>query len=238
MSTNSPTDTSDQINGTSGDAAGVQQLIDRLKSEGVQEGQQQAEALLIEAKKQAAAIIDAARAEADTIQRDAQQQADRLETNGKRALTLASRDTCLHLKEQLEHEFRGWIGRLVQQQIADPKFLTDLICDMANHAIEVAGGESSDSDQQQSGKLQVLVNGDQSESLDKFVKSQAEAMFRKGLDIQADRSIAHGFKVQIEGKEMEIDFTDEAVTAALMRFLAPKFRQLIGVASSEETSDV
>ncbi len=51
---------------------GVQELIDRLKSEGVEEGQQQAEALLAEAKKQAVVIVDAAHAEADKLVKEAQ----------------------------------------------------------------------------------------------------------------------------------------------------------------------
>ena len=83
---------------------GVQELIDRLKSEGVQEGEQQAEALLTETKKQAASIIEDARREAEQIVHEAQSEAERLEANGKRALALASRDTSLRLKEQLQHD--------------------------------------------------------------------------------------------------------------------------------------
>ena len=59
-------------------------------------------------------------------------------------------------------------------------------------------------------------------------------MLRQGVRLQADRSLSHGFRVQLADQEIELDFTDEAVTAALMRFLAPKFRQLIGSASEVE----
>ena len=105
-----------------GDTAGVQELIDRLKTEGVEEGQQAAESLLAEAKKQAATIFDAARTEADDLVKAAQLQVEQMDTNGKRALALASRDTSLQLKEQLQHEFRGWVSRLVGEQIDGPRF--------------------------------------------------------------------------------------------------------------------
>lgn len=220
---------------STGETAGVQQLIDRLKSEGVQEGQQQADAVLAEAKKQAAAILEAARLEAETIQRDALQQADRTTTNGTRALSLASRDTALHLKEQLQHEFRGWIGGLVHERLSTPEFLTDLIRAMALQAVESASGTALSSEQEHATALQLAVGESGATTVESFVKGQAADMFRQGISVQVDRSITQGFRMRIDDREVEVDFTEEAVTAALMRFLAPKFRHLIGSTSAEST---
>jgi V/A-type H+-transporting ATPase subunit E len=233
MSSSSSADT-----GTGGEAqsdanVGVQELIDRLKTEGVQEGQQQAEALLAEAKKQAAKIVDAARAEADAIAKAAQQQAERTQTNGERALALASRDTSLQLKEQLQHEFRGWVGGLVREQLDEPEFLAELIRELAAQAMATIDNGTGAQDSQQGGKLRFLVGEDGAKSLEAFVKGQAAEMLRQGVCLQADRSLRHGFRVQIVGDDIEINFSDEAVTAALMRFLAPKFRQRIGSVSGD-----
>lgn len=228
---------------TSNQPVGVQQLIDRLKSDGVEEGQQQAEALLAAAKQQAAAITEEARREADAILSEAQQEAERIQTNGKRALSLAARDASLQLKEQLQREFRGWVGALVQTQLDAPGFLADVLHEMAKQAIASTsgsagggsaggGGEAGQAATAQSGKLTALVSGNQTESLDAFVKGQAAEMFRHGVEVRPEPSIAHGVRIQIEGQEVEIDFSDEAATAAMMRFLAPKFRQLIGSDSS------
>lgn len=214
---------------------GVQQLIDRLKSEGVQEGKQQAEALLMAAKKDAAAILDGARAEADTIVRDAGREAERTEVNGKRALTLAARDTSLQLKEQLEREFRGWIGGLVQKQLDAPAFLPKVISEMAGQCSDVVGKATGDI------KLLVAETGSQNKEaareIETFVASQAAAMFEQGVSVQLDPSIQHGFRMRLAGKNVEIDMTDEAVSAALMRFLAPKFRKLIGSSLRESANE-
>lgn len=230
MSSSSPAD-------PSGADVGVQELIDRLKSEGVQEGQQQAESLLSEAKKQAAEMVDAARAEADSIVKQAQQQAKQTETNGKLALALASRDARVQLKEQLEHEFRGWIGRQVQEQLDQPDFLADLIREMAVQAMASIGGggdKQRDKPRENQGvKLKFLVAGEGTKSIDAFVKGHSAEMFRQGVSLTADRTLTHGFRVQIVDDDVEMNFTDEAVTAALMRFLAPKFRQQIGSVSED-----
>lgn len=231
MSSSSPTDRSTRGETSPGATAGVQELIDRLKSEGVEEGQQAAESLLSEAKKQAATIVDAARTEADELVKAAQLQVEQLETNGKRALTLASRDTSLQLKEQLQHEFRGWVRRLVSEQLTAPDFLAELIRNMASQAIAARGDKPGNGDSTQADQVIISVAGEGAESIDTFIKQQAADMLRQGIRLEADHSLSHGFRVQLADQEIEIDFTDEAVTAALMRFLAPKFRQLIGSTS-------
>ncbi len=218
---------------------GVQALIDRLTKEGIHEGQQQAAALLAEAKQQASAIVDAARDEADTIVREAQHQAERTLTNGKRALALASRDANLQLKEQLEHEFRSWVGNLVRQQLDEPQFLAELIRDLATHLLNAMAPPTDGTDSNatprsdQSTRLRWLVAEGQAAALEAFVHEQASEMLRGGVCLQADRWVAHGFRIQLAESGTEIDFSDEAVSAALMRFLAPKFRQLIGSVDDE-----
>jgi len=215
---------------TANATAGVQELINRLKNDGVEEGKHQADALLAAAKKQAAAIVAAAHAEADTITRDAQHQAERTEANGLRSLSLASRDASLHLKEQLQREFRGWIGGLVREQLDSPQFLADVIGQLASHAGAALGDGSQ---APTAGVATILTPDGQTAAIDKFVKGQAAAMFRSGVTVQPNPAVSHGFRIQIRGKEVEVDFTDEAVTAAMMRFLAPKFRQLIGAGPSQ-----
>jgi V/A-type H+-transporting ATPase subunit E len=194
---------------------GVSELIDRLKAEGVAEGQQQADAIVSAAKDEAAAILEAARTEADKIEQAARDEADRTRTNGTQALKLASRDTAIQLREQLEQTFRGWIGRLVEQRVSDPEFLGQLIRDMASQASAEAR------------RIDVSVAEKHAAGLEAFVESQASEMLRDGVEIRSDRSIEGGFRFKIDGSEVEIDFTDDAVTAAMMRLLAPKFRQLI-----------
>lgn len=231
MSSPSPANTSTRGKSSAGETAGVQELIDRLKSEGVEEGQQAAESLLAEARRQAASIVDAAHTEADELVKAARLQVEQMETNGKRALALASRDTSLQLKEQLQHEFRGWVSRLVGEQLAAPDFLAELIHKMASQAIAANGDEPGTGDSAETAQVVFLVGDENAKSIETFIKQQAAEMLRQGIRLQADHSLSHGFRVQLADQEIELDFTDEAVTAALMRFLAPKFRQLMGFAS-------
>lgn len=227
----SSSDTGNRGDAVASATVGVQELIDRLKSEGVEVGQQRADALLAEAKKQAAMIVDAAREEADKIVKDAQHQAERIQTNGKRALALAARDTRLKLDEQIQHEFRSWVGNLVRQQLDKTDFMAELIREVATMAVAAIGDDADTEDSDSSARLRLLVDDGNSKQIDAFVNGQTAEMLRRGVVVQVDQALTHGFKLQHLEDNVEIDFTDEAVTAALMRFLAPKFRQLIGSAS-------
>lgn len=223
-------------NTTGGDGTvGVQDLIDKLKAEGVAEGRQQADALLSEAKREAAAIIDRARAEADEMLRDAQRESERTQTNGRRALALASRDASLQLKEQLQHRFRGWIGGLAHQQLDDPDFLGKLITEMGKTAIATDGeAEGTQPSGSETGGIEFLIPEATEAKVRAFVEGQAAELFREGVQLSADRSGKQGFRVRLAGGQSELDLTPEAVTAALMRFLAPKFRQVIESASAAD----
>jgi V/A-type H+-transporting ATPase subunit E len=140
------------------------------------------------------------------------------------------------LKEQLQHEFRGWVGRLVQDQLPDQNFVAEVIREMAGQAIAAISDGPDTQDSQRPVRLRFLVGGGESKPLEDFVRSEAAEMLRQGVCLQADRSLTHGFRVQLVDQNLELDFTEKAITAALMRFLAPKFRQLIGSASGEAES--
>jgi hypothetical protein len=161
----------------------------------------------------------------------AQQEAERTRTNGCRALALASRDSSLQLKEQLQHEFRGWVAGLVRTQLEQQDFLAEMIREIGGQALSMLDGRNGSADVDPGESLSFLVADDETGSLQSFLKGQVSEMLRAGVSLQADRSVTHGFRVQIVEEHVEIDFSDEAVTAVLMRFLAPKFRQLIDSAS-------
>ncbi len=115
--------------------------------------------------------------------------------------------------------------------------MAELIREMAGQAITMICDGPDTQDSEGSVRVRFLVGGGESKPLEEFIRSEAAEMLRQGVCLQADRSLKHGFRVQLVDQNLELDFTDEAVTAALMRFLAPKFRQLIGSASEEAESE-
>ena len=125
-------------------ASGIEELIGRLRDQGVMEGRNQSEQLVKDAKAKADAILQQAQHQADAILAKAQTEADNLRQAGQQALELAFRDTLLALKTQLANRFTGEVKRLVSEEQQKQEILEKMI-------LEVAGRVKADVDQSTAG---------------------------------------------------------------------------------------
>ena len=116
-------------------SSGVQELIDRLREQGVEEGNEQAEQLLADARHQAAKLLDQARKEAAETLQHARKEADRFQAAGEQALYLAGRDAVLALKEEISQRFADQVRHLVSHSLSDEQFVERLILEIAGRAV-------------------------------------------------------------------------------------------------------
>lgn len=196
-------------------AVGVDELIDRLKTDGVVKGKSEAEAIVADAKRQAMAILDTARNEADSIVTAANAEADRICQTSNQALQLAGRDALLKLRESFTLQFENRIRKLVEAELKNPETLGKMI-------LEVAGksrpGEST-------AKTEILLPmaASKSDPLISYVAGVTESMLRQGVTFGVGDDVAAGVKVRLADKDVDIDMSDEALSAFLARFLVPRF---------------
>jgi V/A-type H+/Na+-transporting ATPase subunit E len=199
-------------------AVGVEELIDRLKSDGVSKGQQEADALVADAKRQSMAILDAARSEADEIVAKAKAEAERARLAGLQALQLAGRDAVLKLRESFQLQFEHRLRKLVGQSVEDPELLRRMI-------LEVVGKSRPDS----AGQVQLLLplGAAGHDPLLAYVTGLAAEMLREGLTFGVGEDINAGVRVRLVDQAVEIDLSDESLASFLARFLVPRFRQIM-----------
>lgn len=199
-------------------AIGVEDLIDRLKTDGVSKGKQEADALIADAKRQALAIRDAAQAEAEQIIAAAQAEAERHQQAGQQALQLAGRDALLKLRESFQMQFETRLRKLVGKSLDDPQLLRELI-------LEVAGKARPQAD----AAAEVLLPADAegSDPLTAYVAGLTAEMLREGVTFGVGEDVEAGVRVRLVEQDVEIDLSDEALAAFLARFLVPRFRQVM-----------
>lgn len=223
---------SNQIpSGGASNAVGVQELIDQLKSDGVSRGQAEAEALISDARKQSMAILDSAKKEAEEILTKARQEARQLEQNGKQALGLASRDATLKLKESFQHEFRKRFGKLISFTLRDDDFLKRLILEVARKSVPAEEGSQVEvllpASKVGSEDLEKSIDQVQQGTLSHFVLGLTGDQLREGVTFGASDTFTEGVRVRLTESDVEVDLSDETVSALLMRFLTPRFRVLV-----------
>lgn len=217
---------------------GVQALIDRLYDKGVQAGQDQAAQTVAYAESRAAQIIAEAKRQADAIRADAHRTAEAEQAAASEALKLAARDAFLGLKEDIAQRFGDQLRRLVRQDMATTDTLRALILAVAGHtedAIRATAGVATPrlivgvpTDPLDLAELEAdPVDGATAQAVRQQVMGTAAALLRDGVDLVPATGDQIGLTVRLVDQDVEIDLSDEAVTALLLKHIQPRFRALL-----------
>ncbi len=208
-------------------ASGVQELIARLRDEGVRSGHEEAERILEQARREAAEMVAAARTEIEALRTatEAKLDADRAAT--LEALKLAARDTGLELEAAVIAAFERQVKRLVSNVTLDGEFVRKVVL--------VLAGQAADAYIQDK-KIQVLISnlllqGEQSPEIEEVVREKtlafASEMLREGVELIPADDEQGGARVRVVGEDLEIDLGTDAIHRLVMRNLLPRFRALL-----------
>jgi V/A-type H+-transporting ATPase subunit E len=219
-----------------GSASGVQQLIHRLREQGVEEGKKQADELLEESRHRALALLEDAKKSAEKLRVDAQAEADKIKQATDAALSLALRDASLKLREEVQHRFAAELKNLVSKHVRDEDFLKQALLEVTRQSLPAdADGQrrvllpaSVLSEEDLRKNASELENG----SLTQFAVTLAQDVLGRGIDIVPATDNRPGLRVEMKDGDIRVDATDQSLTQFLLKHLMPRFRVLMeGMAS-------
>jgi V/A-type H+/Na+-transporting ATPase subunit E len=214
-------------------AAGVEELITRLRDQGVEAGRSEAGEIVAQAQAEAHQTLDQARQQAERIVADARRQAQNLEQSGKEALQLALRDAVLTMKTRLMERFRGEVRQLLGEEQQKQELLEKMI-------LEVVGRVRPEADRSEqievllprraAGLAELSQNPEElaSGELTQFVRLVSAGMLREGVSFGVGREgQGSGLTLRLVDREVVLDLSDEAVAGAILEHLQPRFRALL-----------
>lgn len=222
------------------ESVGVENLIGRLRDQGIGEGKAQADSLVADAKRQAVDIVEKARREAEAIVAKAQADSTKLKAGGEDAIRLAMRDTILAAEGDMLKQFSERLRRLVKGALADPKFIEKLI-------LEVAGKASGKAKTAEILLPAELVSLEDLQSkpeeakagtLMHFVLSEGAGMLRDGMSFGVAEDGEGGIRVKLAQEDLQIDVTESAVSELLLKHMLPRYRAVLrgtGVAADSSS---
>jgi V/A-type H+-transporting ATPase subunit E len=198
----------------------LQDLIDKIKKDGLDAAAQEAARLKEEAGAEAKKIIDNANKEAAAITARAKADAERTEQAGIAAVGQASRNVIL--------SFKGEIQALLDKIIADEagkamdsETLKTLLPELLKNW---AGGKGD--------AVDVLLSEAQLKELRDFFGDKLAETLKAGVDLKADRNLAAGFRIAGKDGSAYYDFRAEAVADLLSAYLNPKLAETLKTAAS------
>ena len=188
-------------------------LIEKLRTEGVEEAQQASREMMDRAREESAGIVSGAQSEAEKIVEDARAEAARLQENGELALRQAARDSELLLKKRINDIFDRVFKRKISELLT-PESMKDIVLRITDQWQGGPGAELS-------------LNEDEAKKLEDLLFSGVGEELKDSVFIRASNDIAHGFRVGMKGDSVYYDFTDESITEALMAFLQPRLKAIL-----------
>lgn len=194
----------------------LQELIEQIKKDGVVAAEQQAAAILQDAKAEAESILSDARAQADRMLLEARTENDRLVKSSEDAIRQAGRNLLLSFRESVTRE----LDALVKERVASV-YSSDDFAQLIMRAVE---GWARNPD---AGDLTVLMNSADLDRLEETLLADLKARMLDGVTLKASDRFDGGFRIAMKDGGIYYDFSAEAVVDMLSNYLSPKVTALL-----------
>ncbi len=189
----------------------LQELIEKIKNDGIAKANEQASSVLSEAKKKAADIIADAEEKAANIIKAAKAENERMEKASTDAIAQAGRNQLIAFRDSVNAQ----LNALINTQTKDA-YSSDLLSKLIPEAVKEWCKNSNASD------ISVLLSENDLKALEKSLGSALKAEIEKGLTLKSDNSISGGFRIGIDNGAAFYDYSAESVADLFCQYLNPK----------------
>ncbi|MBN1514832.1 MAG: hypothetical protein JXB13_22665 [Phycisphaerae bacterium] len=203
----------------------LQNLLERIKQDGVEKAEAEAQSIIDEARGRAEDVVRRAEADAKARHEAAEKDAAAFEQRAAVAVRQAARDVILSVGAAVEKLFERILEREVEHALT-PEALAGII-----QTVLQAYGRSSGGEQ----RIDILLNPGQKKQIVDLVFAEARAAVRDGVEIKGDESVVAGFRVSVSGSHVEHDFTGAAIADSLAELLRPELARLVKAAAEENS---
>lgn len=194
----------------------LQELIDQIKKDGVEEAENQAQAILASAKAEAEKIVAEAQTRADKIIADAKTENDKIVKSGEDAIRQAGRNLLISFRESVTRELKAIVGNNVNAVYSSDDFAKLII-----GAVEAWAGKPDAED------ISVILNSGDLAKLEDALLAELKAKMLSGVTLKANDNFDGGFRIATENGTVYYDYSAEAVTDMLSDYLSPKVTALL-----------
>ncbi|MFH1655263.1 MAG: hypothetical protein ABH954_01475 [Candidatus Omnitrophota bacterium] len=198
----------------------LRDLLEKIKSEGIQVAEEKARQIESNAQRQAKKIIADAKDKAEMIVEEADDQAHKAKASGEAALQHAARDLMLAVKDQIRALFDKIIATNITATLTG-KELSSIIGQVIDKYIK-KGKQSSD--------VALLLNPNDLKRLKNTFIAKFKEKFKEKLEIKPTPNISAGFAISFDKGKSYYEFTDESLVECLSAYLNQELAQLLSEA--------
>ena len=198
----------------------LQELIETLRKQGVESGQEASRKIVEDAEKTAAQMLARARSDAEGILARAAEDAERQRRQLRASMEIAATQLISDLKHTIEENLLAFpVQKMLASALDDTAFLRELIATCVREYVKQPGRAEID----------VLVSKEQHDKLESTALGWIKTLANKDADRLAlnlqSGAVSFGFIIGKHGEAVRLDFTDQAFLELFLRYLSPRFRE-------------
>lgn len=194
----------------------LKELLQQIKTEGVDKAQTEADTILENAHAEAKRIVDDAKAQAEKIIADAKLQTERMKKSGEDAITQAGRNLLITFRESVTRELGVILSEKVEAAYSSDEF-TKLILSAVENFTKTPDAEN----------LTVILSSSDLEKLEGMIMAALKEKIEKGITLRANDNFTKGFRIAVDGGSAYYDYSAEAVVDMLSNYLSPRVTELL-----------
>ncbi len=194
----------------------LQELIDKIKKDGVATAEAEAAKKIAEAEKKAESIVADAQAKAGEIIKNAKAETERMQKASDEAIVQAGRNMLLSFKDSLVAELDG----LIQAETAKAE-TKDVLAKLIPETVKAWAKNSEASE------LSVLLGEKDLKALESSLTAELKSEISKGLEIKLDKTLTAGFRIGVKNGAAFYDYSAESLAEMFASYLNPKVAALM-----------
>lgn len=197
----------------------LQELTEKIYSEGVEKAKSEADSILKDAQKKADSIIAKANEERDQIIETAKKKSDEIIRNGQSEMKLASNQAVSEVKQKLTDIVTAKaVSESVSPAVSDKEFIKKIIeTAVKNFFSEGSGGMD----------LELTLPEAENKDLAEYFKAKAKSLIDGGLNIVTDSEMESGFKIGPADGSYKLSFTESDFINFFKNYMRPKTTELL-----------
>ncbi|MDR2292046.1 MAG: hypothetical protein LBE11_01050 [Prevotellaceae bacterium] len=198
----------------------LQELTEKLYREGLSKGQNEAEALLANARLEAKKIIDDAKQQAESIISAANRSAAETKKNADAEIVMVSRQVIAQVKQSVETLITAKaVTPVTNASMNDISFVQALI---------KTAVESFKVDNQNAAELNILLPESKQKEFEQFINNAAIKQLNEGkTEFTFSKNIKSGFRIESKNSGYYISFTEQDFLNLFSEYMRPKMRKLL-----------
>lgn len=194
----------------------LQELIDKIKKDGVAASEEQAAVILSDAEKKASEMLASAAKKSDDMISNAKLEIARLEKASEDAITQASRNMLISFRDSLIAE----LNALIRSE-TEKTYSSDMLKNLIPETVK-AWSKNTDAS-----ALSVLLSEKDLTALESSLKAALTSEIANGLEVKSDKTLSAGFRIGINNGEAYYDYSAEAVADLFAAYLNPRVAALM-----------